>query len=285
MKKTNILVLTLILVLSFTLISNASSDVNVTVDGEVVEFETQPFIDNDRTLVPVRFISESLGADVKWNQELKEVTITKGDKTIKLIIDNNKVTVNDEVVELDAKAILKDSTTFVPVSFISRALNSTVNWNPNTRTVEIISNKTETKGLEQTEGQTETENDGFIEPEFEIYRNDGIGRYYYFKIKLNNWEKYDNSYEFKIESNSHPKLNNRYYYDEWVSKEWVLREYNVYKPIENTLFVLTNKHYLTPSKENLYTPNIGDEIEFVISIKHGDAIKTYTQTVTMEEMR
>jgi hypothetical protein len=48
-RKSNVLVLALISILSFTFISSASSDVNVTVDGEVVEFEAQPFIDNDRT--------------------------------------------------------------------------------------------------------------------------------------------------------------------------------------------------------------------------------------------
>lgn len=71
----------------------AETYVTVTVEGETVDFpDAQPFIDaNNRTLVPVRFISEALGGgQVNWDGDLQEVTITYNNKIIKLIINKKK---------------------------------------------------------------------------------------------------------------------------------------------------------------------------------------------------
>jgi len=42
-----------------------------------VTLNAPPYVENSRTLVPVRFVSESLGAKVEWVQESKTVVITK----------------------------------------------------------------------------------------------------------------------------------------------------------------------------------------------------------------
>jgi len=39
--------------------------------------------------MPVRFVSEALGAEVGWNQEKKQVTISMEGKTLLLAIDSN----------------------------------------------------------------------------------------------------------------------------------------------------------------------------------------------------
>ncbi len=46
-------------------------------DGKEVTLETAPYIKNDRTYLPVRFITEKLGCDVDWDEEKREVTIKK----------------------------------------------------------------------------------------------------------------------------------------------------------------------------------------------------------------
>lgn len=45
-------------------------------DDEEFEIDTAPMIVNDRTLVPLRAIGESLNGDVEWDGELRTVTIT-----------------------------------------------------------------------------------------------------------------------------------------------------------------------------------------------------------------
>ena len=47
------------------------------VNGEEITLDSPAFIENDRTYTPIRFIAESLGAEVDWNGETQEVTITK----------------------------------------------------------------------------------------------------------------------------------------------------------------------------------------------------------------
>ena len=48
----------------------------VTVDGEAVKFDVLPQIINDRTMVPVRAISEAFGCTVNWDNDTKTVEIT-----------------------------------------------------------------------------------------------------------------------------------------------------------------------------------------------------------------
>jgi hypothetical protein len=47
------------------------------VGDEMIMLDVAPYISNSRTLVPLRFVAESLGADVDWNPNTKVVTVTK----------------------------------------------------------------------------------------------------------------------------------------------------------------------------------------------------------------
>ena len=57
----------------FLLIGNTGALIN----DSFITLNAAPYIENSKTLVPVRFVSEALGADVQWNKETKTVTITK----------------------------------------------------------------------------------------------------------------------------------------------------------------------------------------------------------------
>ncbi|MFY9378227.1 MAG: stalk domain-containing protein, partial [Peptococcia bacterium] len=69
MKKTATLMMIMLLLISGTTVAMAANTVTVYVDGVRVNFPNQKaYINSDnRTLVPVRFVSEALGADVEWN--------------------------------------------------------------------------------------------------------------------------------------------------------------------------------------------------------------------------
>ena len=49
----------------------------ITVNGKTEKLDAAPFIEDSRTLVPVRFISEALGAKVTYDEKTKTVTIKK----------------------------------------------------------------------------------------------------------------------------------------------------------------------------------------------------------------
>jgi hypothetical protein len=130
--------LVLVLVYSLAIGVGAEENINVTVNGELMAFDQPPVIDeNNRTLVPLRFISEALGADVSWNGTLSMVTITSNDKEIVLIIGQKKAVVNGENIQFDTAAQLKNGRTLVPVRFISETLDADVNWESGSRTVVI----------------------------------------------------------------------------------------------------------------------------------------------------
>ncbi|VDN47283.1 exported protein of unknown function [Petrocella atlantisensis] len=111
---------------------------SIITNGNLFKFDTPPVIKDGRTLVPVRAISEGFQADVIWIQEEQKVIITKGDKTIELVLDEEKATVNGQVVELDTEAIIMNSRTMVPLRFVGEALGVTIQWNALDRTIEII---------------------------------------------------------------------------------------------------------------------------------------------------
>jgi len=109
------------------------------VNGNRVNFpDAEPFIDdNGRTQVPVRFVSEALGAEVSWEGSTKTVTISQGDKEIKIVIGKKDYTINGEKNLMDTEALLKEDRTFVPVRFVSEGLGARVDWDPAVRTVYI----------------------------------------------------------------------------------------------------------------------------------------------------
>ncbi|MWC27401.1 stalk domain-containing protein [Paenibacillus sp. MMS18-CY102] len=99
-----------------------------------------PFIQTGRTYVPIRFISEKLGATVNWNQSTKEVTIQKDGKTLRLVVGNRQVKVNQQTVMQDAPLLLKNGSTFVPVRFVAEQLNTSVEYMGSKRMVVIFKN-------------------------------------------------------------------------------------------------------------------------------------------------
>jgi hypothetical protein len=106
-------------------------------NGVVSVLDAPPFITNNRTMVPLRFISESLGAQVDWNALSRTVTVQGGGTTIILTVGVSTATVNGQVRSLEAPPQIVGSRTFVPLRFINESLGAQVNYNPTTRSITI----------------------------------------------------------------------------------------------------------------------------------------------------
>ena len=121
----------------------ALSEIRVRVNGTQVYFpDGKPYVDsNSRVLVPVRFVSEQLGAKVEWDAAAKRVTIVDGDKEAILKINSKQIMVNGQVKELDTAAIVKGTRTYVPIRFVSEALGATVKYDNKVRIVYIDNGK------------------------------------------------------------------------------------------------------------------------------------------------
>lgn len=123
--------------------ASASENIQVKVDGVAVQFpDAKPFIDSksSRTLVPLRFISEKLGANVEWDQASQTVKIDKDGKKISLKVGEKEATIGDSNYALETPAIIKEERTFVPLRFISRAFDALVRWDGKQRLVTVETN-------------------------------------------------------------------------------------------------------------------------------------------------
>jgi hypothetical protein len=101
------------------------------------KFDTPPVIKEGRTLIPVRAVSEALGAIVAYDDVEKIVTITKDGKVIVFSLTEGTVTVNEETVEIDVPAEIMNNRTMVPLRFIAEQLELSVEWDQETQTINI----------------------------------------------------------------------------------------------------------------------------------------------------
>ncbi|WMT41974.1 copper amine oxidase N-terminal domain-containing protein [Paenibacillus sp. D2_2] len=88
--------------------------------------------------VPVRFVSEALGAEVGWNSKSKQVTVQMGEDTTVLTMGKKAYTVNGQTKQMDTVAQQKQNRTFVPLRFVSEALGAKVIWHKDLYSVEIL---------------------------------------------------------------------------------------------------------------------------------------------------
>ena len=117
----------------------AENIIKVFVDGAQLDFDVNPIMENDRTLVPMRAIFEALGAQVSWDGDTKTASAVKGGDTVKIIVDSNTLYKNGTAVELGVPARMVNDRTLVPVRAISESFEANVEWNGETKSV-IITN-------------------------------------------------------------------------------------------------------------------------------------------------
>ena len=102
----------------------------VIVDDQASINDVAPVIRNDRTLVPIRVITEALGGQVAWNEAAKEVTLTVNGKEIKM-------TIGKALEKYGVAPVIIGGRTFVPVRFVADELGAVTTWDDATKTVTI----------------------------------------------------------------------------------------------------------------------------------------------------
>ena len=95
-----------------------SGEVTALADGESLIMPTPPVIKNGNTLVPLRFVSEVLGAGVSWEPVTQTINISLEEINTSLVIGNAQALVNGEVKQLPISPELQNySITMVPLRF------------------------------------------------------------------------------------------------------------------------------------------------------------------------
>ena len=99
-----------------------------TVNGKATTLDQGAVIKNSRTLVPLRFITEAMGATVAWDAATRTANINLADNKISLTVDKAVAKVNGYDVQLDAPATILNGRTVVPVRFVAESMGATTAW-------------------------------------------------------------------------------------------------------------------------------------------------------------
>ncbi len=150
MKKTiRMIIAALLIVVSISSISFADETVKVFVDDTQIKFDVNPRLIGGRTMVPLRAIFEALGATVEWDDATKTVTAYNEAYLVKATIGQTTMTVNNQPKEMDIAPMVIDNRTLVPARFVAEAFNCNVEWDGDTKTVDITTKKIDYKELEK----------------------------------------------------------------------------------------------------------------------------------------
>lgn len=101
-------------------------------------YATAPVIKNGTTYVPIRAIVENWGGTVSYESASKTLTITLGDNTVEIVVGSTTATVNGETVTISNPAYISSTgRTMVPIRFLAESLDLTVNWDADTKSIDI----------------------------------------------------------------------------------------------------------------------------------------------------
>jgi hypothetical protein len=101
--------------------------------------DAAPYIDTSsgRTLVPVRYLGDALGAQTNWDAASQTVTVTKGSTTISMVIGSTALNVNGQAQTMDQAPVINGGRTFLPARWVAEALGYSIIWDASSRTVTV----------------------------------------------------------------------------------------------------------------------------------------------------
>nr|WP_253287761.1 stalk domain-containing protein [Anaerotignum sp. MSJ-24] len=105
-------------------------DIEMSANDRVFYNDVAPVIVDNRTMVPIRVITELLGGTADWNEATKEVTLTIDGKEIKM-------TVGVVLEKYGVAPVIINDRTYVPIRFVADELGAETSWDEATKTVTI----------------------------------------------------------------------------------------------------------------------------------------------------
>ncbi|MHC1693980.1 MAG: phosphate ABC transporter substrate-binding protein PstS family protein [Eubacteriales bacterium] len=132
MKK--ILSLALIITMVFSMMTigmtaTAAETIAIEIDGKTISSDVAPVVENGTTLVPVRVITENLGATVTWNPVKQQATVKTAGYNVVFTIGSKNFTVNGTTKSLLLPAKLINNRTMIPLRALAEAIGAEVDYN------------------------------------------------------------------------------------------------------------------------------------------------------------
>jgi len=116
-----------------------------------IRLDVPPTIINGRTVVPLRFLAETFGAQVEWFAKEEEIQMRYDDMLIHLWLHRHYGRTYDALIEkpnqppekiaLETPPCLLQGRTMVPLRFIGETFGATLDWDASTQTITLIKDK------------------------------------------------------------------------------------------------------------------------------------------------
>lgn len=240
----------------------------------------EPIILNDYTLVPARETFENIGAEVTWIKASEQVQIVYKDMVVLMKINDNNATVNGKLFKMDVPPRIINNKTMIPVRFASEAMGLTVDWNNDTRIINISEKlaqdtTTETTTIQDTTTETTTSSADIViekinmpdsdERTFSIQTNKKIEKFE--KVILDDGSVAIDIYNSKnnIQETSFDSVT------EFVSKVIIENhENNITRFVFVTKSSVLNNNFLSEDGKTLYANFGGNPIDKIEAYNDGD---------------
>lgn len=129
--------------------------ISLYVNNEKIETKVMdPIQLNGRVLVPAREVFEAMGAQVKWDDGAKKVTIEYKDKTIILVMNQTIAMINGKEISMDVPGKIINNKVMIPIRFVSESLGFIVHWDSSNRSVNIKEPITSVPDIEDAQNVT-----------------------------------------------------------------------------------------------------------------------------------
>jgi len=115
----------------------ADDEINIFVDGTLLQFDVPPQIIDGRTMVPMRAIFEALGAEIEWHQETQSIFAAADEIALMMTVGSERVHTGDGYFDMDVPPLIIDGRTLVPARFVAQAMGLHVGWVSTNSTVYI----------------------------------------------------------------------------------------------------------------------------------------------------
>jgi len=119
--------------------------IKISKDGSYIKTDADPVIVNNRVLIPIRVVTESLGGTVNWNDKTRTVNIQlkSGDQSKQ--VEKFEFTVGSKISKvngieklMDVAPIIIDNRTYIPIRFWVENANYNISWDAEHKTVELL---------------------------------------------------------------------------------------------------------------------------------------------------
>lgn len=143
MQRFIVIALTFIIVFSMGMVPNAEANnqnITVFVNGNRLQTDVPAMNVNGCTMLPFRAILNAIGVadkEITWSEESKSLEIRHNNKYVFLVIGSRGVVVDRTMTMLLTAPFIQQNRTMIPVRFVSEVFGAEVQWDGNTKTVNI----------------------------------------------------------------------------------------------------------------------------------------------------